>query len=327
MSKAAATHTDPRHDDLTPAGQPATRPPNVLLKAVRNDWQKYLMLAIPMAVVFVFSYMPMYGLLIAFKRYNIMKGILGSPWVGLDNFIYAFTLPRFGRVVWNTLLLNLLDLAFSFPAPILFAILLSEMKRSRIIRLTQTISYLPHFLSAVIIGGIAYQLLAPSTGTINRLLAVVGLPQAPFLVQNTWWMFTYTFIGTWQGVGYGSIVYIAAITSINPELYEAATVDGVNRIQRIWHVTLPCLRPTIVLFLILSVGGLMSIGFERPYVLGNSIVADVAEVISVYVFNVGLGQANYSLGTVFGLFQSIVGAVLVLTVNQVSNSLGEQGLW
>jgi putative aldouronate transport system permease protein len=298
-----------------------------MLKAVRNDWQKYAMLAIPMAVVFVFSYMPMYGLLIAFKRYNIMKGIMGSPWAGLDNFIYAFTLPRFGRVVWNTLLLNLLDLAFGFPAPIIFAILLSEMKGARIVKLTQTISYLPYFLSAVIVGGIAYQLLAPGMGTINRLLVAVGLPQAPFLVQGTWWMFSYTFIGVWQGMGYGSIVYIAAITAINPELYEAATVDGANRMQRIWHVTLPCLRPTVVLLLILSVGGLMSIGFERPYVLGNSIVADVAEVISVYVFNVGLGQANYSLGTVFGLFQSLVSAVLVVGVNQVAKALGEQGLW
>jgi putative aldouronate transport system permease protein len=298
-----------------------------LTKTIQKDWQKYIMLLIPVAIVFIFSYVPMYGILIAFKRYNIMKGIMGSPWVGLDNFAYAFTLPRFGRVVLNTLLLNLLDLAISFPAPIIFAILLSEMRRPRIVKLTQTISYLPHFLSAVIVGGIAYQLMAPTTGTFNRLLVLLGLHQLPFLVEPVPWMFTYTIVGAWQGLGFGSIVYIAAITGINPELFEAATVDGANRMQRIWHITLPCLKPTIILFLILNVGGLMSIGFERPFVMGNDLVWNAAEVISVYVFNVGLGQANFSVGTVFGLFQSLVGAVLIVIVNTISNSLGEQGLW
>jgi putative aldouronate transport system permease protein len=294
---------------------------------LRRDWQKYLMLLFPVALVFLFNYVPMYGILIAFKDYNFMKGVWASPWVGLDNFIHAFSLPRFSRVLRNTLVINLLSLVIYFPMPIMLAIIISEMKNSKIVRIVQTVSYLPHFLSTVIVGGIVYQLCAPRTGLFNQILVLLGLNEVPFLTNPTMWLFTYVISGVWEGVGWGSIIYIAAITGINPELFEAAIIDGANRLQRIWHITLPSIKSTIVLMLILKMGSIISIGFDRPFVFSNPLVADVSEVISLFVYYVGLGQGDYKLGTVVGLFQSVVGAVMVLIVNAISKALGEEGLW
>jgi len=296
------------------------------VKAIQKDWQKYLMLVLPVFTVFLFCYVPMHGILIAFQKYNIIKGIWHSPFVGFDNFIQAFRLPRFGRVLQNTLVINILGLIFKFPLPIVFAILLSEMRNRRIIKTVQTVSYLPHFLSTVIIGGIVYQLCAPGTGLFNQIITKLGGEELPFLTEPTWWLFTYIVSSIWESVGWDSIIYIAAIASINPELYEAAIVDGAKRLQRIWYVTLPCIKGTIVLMLVLRMGGIISIGFERPYVFSNPMVTDVSEVISIFVYNVGLGQGDFTLATVVGLFQSVVGAVMTLTVNAIARLLGERVL-
>ena len=292
-----------------------------------NNWQKYLMLALPIILIFIFSYCPMYGILVAFQKYNIMKGIWGSEWIGLENFRYAFTLPRFWHVVVNTLRISLLSLIFGFPMPIILAILINEMRNARIVKCIQTFSYLPHFLSAAIVGGIVYNLCAPDTGIFNQLLALTGQDNAPFLTDNNWWIATYVVSDIWQGMGWGSIIYIAAIANINHEMFEASIVDGCNRLQRILHIILPSILPTIILMLILSMGGIISVGFDKPYVFGNPIVSDVSEVISIFVYNVGLGQNNYELATVVGLFQSLVGAAMVLTVNAIAKAIGEEGLW
>lgn len=309
-----------------------------LRRDLARDWQKYLMLLIPLTLVIVFSYIPMYGVQIAFKDFNLRKGIWGSRWVGFDNFVYAFSLPKFGRVVRNTLMLNMMGLLIGFPAPIILALILNEMRRSKIKRVVQTISYIPHFLSTVIIYGITLQLCTPYSGTLNQIylnmsntLNIVnrytqsgGLP---FLTNESWWMWTYTLTGVWSGIGWGSIIYIAAITSINPELYEAAEVDGAGRLKRIWHITLPGIRPTIVLKLILDIGGIAAISFDKPFLFGNAIVNNVSEVISVYVYNVGIGQAEFDLGTVVGLAQSAVSVTLILIANKIAHLLGEAGLW
>lgn len=292
----------------------------------KRDWQKYAMLLLPMLFVLVFCYIPMYGVVIAFQDYNIMKGVFGSQWVGLENFIYAFSLPRFMRVLKNTLVLNMMGLILGFPMPILFALFISELKNAKIVKTIQTVSYLPHFLSTVIIGGLVSQLCAPDVGIFNLIIKSITGENFPFLTSNVPWMFTYVISGIWQAIGWDSIIYIAGILGINPELYEAATVDGAGRFQRIWHVTLPGIKPLIVLMLILSMGDIISIGFDKPYVFGNPMVSDVSEVISIFVYNVGLGQGNYSLATVVGLFQSVVGAIMVLTVNRIAKAMGEQGI-
>ena len=294
---------------------------------LRRDWQKYLMLAIPLLHLLIFSYIPMQGILIAFQKYNLLKGIWGSEWVGLDNFKHVFTLPRFERVLINTLRINLLSLIVGFPAPIILAIMISEMKIKKIVKVVQTVSYLPHFLSSVIIAGIVYQLCAPRTGLFNTIITSLGGSEVPFITSPGMWIATYVISGVWEGVGWGSIIYIAAIAGINPELYEAAVIDGANRLQRILHITLPGIKPTIVIMLILKMGSLMSIGFERPFAFTNPMVSDVSEVISLFVYNVGLGEGNFTIGTVVGLFQSAVGAIMVITVNAIANALGEEGLW
>jgi len=307
------------------------------MKDIKRDWQKYLMLSIPVALVLLFSYFPMYGVLLAFKKYNTFLGFWESPWVGMENFIRIFNLPRFARVVTNTLRLNLLQLLLGFPAPILFALLLNEMRSVKMMRAVQTVSYLPHFLSTVIIYGIVFQLCAPTTGLLNQIavavsdalgrdssvLAVYGLP---FLTVPSWWMGTYIVSGIWSGIGWGSIIYIATITGINPELYEAAEVDGAGRLKKIRHITLPGLKPTIALLLILNIGGIASIGFEKPWLFVNPLVQDIGEVISVYIYNVGLGRGDFSAANVVGLTQSVVNVILVLTANSIAKMLGQDGL-
>ncbi len=297
-----------------------------LSKSLKDDWQKYLMLMLPVLLVFIFAYLPMYGVVMPFQKFNIVKGIWGSKWIGFDNFIRTFTLPRFGRVLGNTLLINILSLITHFPCPIIFAIFLSEMKNRRIIKVVQTVSYLPKFLSTVIVAGIVYQLCAPNTGLLNQIIGALGGSNIPFLTKPIPWLATYILSGIWEGIGWSSIIYIAAIAGVNPELYEAAIVDGATRMQKIWHITLPAIKGTIVLMLILSMGGIISIGFDRPYCFGNPLVTDVSEVISTFVYYVGLAQGDYDLAATVGLFQSVVGFALVMIVNAVAKALGEQGL-
>jgi putative aldouronate transport system permease protein len=298
-----------------------------LISDVKRDVYLYLLLFIPMVYYIIFKYIPMYGITIAFKDYNLFQGIMKSPWVGMDVFKEIWTMPEFYRAVRNTMLLNLLDLVFSFPAPIILAILLNEIRINWFKRTAQTIFYLPYFLSWVIIGGIALQLLSPVTGLINITIKSLGLPAIPFLTQKTNWILSYLGIGIWQSAGWGTIIYLAAITGINHELYEAAQVDGAGRFRQIWHITLPGLKPTIIILLILNLGRIMMSSFDRPYVIGNNYVTDVSDVISTFVYRNGIQSVRYSLATAVGLFQSLVGMLLLLVSNYVANRCGEQGIW
>jgi putative aldouronate transport system permease protein len=300
---------------------------NGLLSDVKRDYLLYVLFFIPFCYYIVFRYFPMYGVTIAFKDYNLFQGIWQSDWVGWAAFQEAFALPEFYRALRNTLMLNLLDLIFGFPAPIILAILLNEIRIKWFKRAAQTIFYLPYFLSWVIIGGMIYQLFAPVTGLVNITLKAIGLGTLPFLTDKVYWVMTYLSVGIWQSAGWGTIIYLAAITGINHELYEAAQVDGAGRLRQIWHITLPGLRPTIVILLILNLGRILASGFDRPYVIGNSFVMDFSDVISTFVYRTGIQSMQYSLATAVGLFQSVVGMIFLLVSNYVANKCGEQGIW
>ncbi|WP_248924077.1 ABC transporter permease [Paenibacillus hamazuiensis] len=292
-----------------------------------QDYQLYLLIGLPIVYFLLFKYVPMYGAAIAFKDYNIFQGVLGSEWVGFDNFRQLFAMSQFYQVVRNTLLLNVLDLLFSFPAPIVLAILLNELRVVWFKKAAQTILYLPHFISWVIIGGLVYQMFANNGGLVNNLIQALGLQPIPFLTDKNNWVLVYLGTGIWQSAGWGTIIYLAALTGVNKELYEAAEVDGAGRLKKIWHITLPGIRSTIVVMLIMQLGHIMSIGFERPYVMSNPLVMDYAEVISTFVYKAGLQSAQFSIATAMGLFQAFIGMIFVISANAVAKKFGEQGIW
>lgn len=296
-------------------------------KWFRRDIQLYLLLALPIIYFFVFKYIPMYGAVIAFKDYSIFKGVAGSEWVGFENFKELFKMSQFYEVVRNTLMLNLLDLLFSFPAPIILAILLNELRVTWFKKFAQTILYLPHFISWIIIGGLVLQIFATKGGLINNFIGALGMGPIPFLTDKNAWLFVYLATGIWQSAGWGTIIYLAALTGINKELYEAADVDGAGRLRKIWNITLPGIRSTVVVMLIMKLGQIMTIGFERPFAMGNSLVMDYAEVISTFVYKAGLQSAQFSLATAMGLFQAIVGLFFVVLANTIAKRFGEQGIW
>jgi putative aldouronate transport system permease protein len=269
----------------------------------------------------------MYGVTIAFKEYNLFKGINGSEWTGFKNFIEVFKNSLFYKVVRNTFMLNFLDLIIGFPAPIILALLLNELRSPSFKKTVQAILYLPHFLSWIIISGIVFQVFSPTYGIINNVLASMGFEKIPFLTSASHWIFTYVIVGVWQNIGWGTILYLAAISSVPVELYEAAELDGVNRLQKMWNITLPCIKSTIIILLILSIGRMAIISFERPFVLGNSYVRDVSEVISTYVYRVGIKSTRFSIAAAVGLFQSVVSLIFLLSANTFAKKLGHEGIF
>ena len=296
---------------------------------ITRDWRLYLMLVLPVAYYLIFCYKPMVGIIIAFQKYNLFRGIAGSPWVGLDNFKFVLNMRDFSIALRNTLLLNFMNLLMGFPVPIILAIMLNEIRSSSVKRVSQTLLYLPHFLSWVIIGGMVLEIFAPTTGVVNSLLLKTGLIDSniPFLTDGWTWRFTYTFVGIWQSMGWGTILYLSAITGINMELFEAARIDGANKMQQIWHVTLPGIRTTIVVLLILNIGQMMNISFDKPYIIGNSMVRDFSDVLSTFVYRAGITNAQFARATAIGMFQSVVGLIMISTANMITKRMGEQGIW
>ena len=296
---------------------------------LHRDWRLYVMLILPIAFYLIFCYKPMVGVIIGFQKFNMFKGMWGSKWVGLDNFKFVMNMPDFPVALKNTLWLNFLGLVAGFPVPIVLAILLNEMKSIRVKKISQTLLYLPHFLSWIIIGGMVLQIFSPKTGIINATLLRLGWidKSIPFLTDGPHWQATYTLIGVWQSMGWGTILYLSAITGINMELFEAAKIDGANKLQQIWHVTLPGIRSTIVILLILSVGQMMNISFDRPYVLGKPMVQNYCDVLSTFVYRAGITNSQFARATAVGLFQSVVGLILITGANIVARRLGEEGIW
>ena len=295
---------------------------------LHNNWQLYLMLLVPVVFVIVFKYAAYPGLRIAFMDYKPAKGYAGSKWVGFQTFEKIFRDKDFIRALKNSLAFNFLDLLVGFPVPIILALLLNELRFDRYKKVSQTILYLPHFLSWVIIASVALNLFKPETGLVNIMLRNMGaIDQGiPFLTEKWHWAVTYLIIGVWQNMGWGSIIYLAAITGIDAELYEAATIDGAGRLRKIWSVTLPCIRGTMVTLLIMNLGRVMGSNFERLDAFGNVQVKEFQYQLAIYIYEKGLAGGNFSRATAVGLFQSLVGLLLVLGSDWAAKRLGEDGL-
>lgn len=297
---------------------------------MKRYWQLYALLLLPLVYLLVFKYIPMVYIQIAFKKYSIVESIWKLPLAanhGFEYFIKAFNNKDFLYALRNTLSLNLLDLVVGFPAPIIFALILNELCFKRFKRVVQTIAYMPHFLSWVIVYSLALQLFAPNAGLINMVIKDLGGEAIPFLNEPAHWVATYIGLGVWQSFGWNSIVYLAAIAGINPELYEAASVDGAGRFKKMWHITLPGLKPTIIVLLIMNLGNILGSGFDRPFAFQNNLVMRVADVIATYVYRVGIKGLQFSLTTAVGLFQSVVGVIFLLLANWLARKLGERGIW
>ena len=296
----------------------------------KRSWMLYAMLLLPISFFVIFRYVPMSNIVMAFKDYNIFQGVWskGSPWVGFKWFQRAFASRDFLLAMRNTVWLNFLDLIMGFPAPIILALLLNELVFKRYKKVTQTIIYLPHFLSWVIISSMAKRLLAPSFGLVNIFLVNnFGIEPIDFLTDKFKWVMTYIFTGIWKEMGWGTIIYLAAITAINPELYEAAEVDGAGRWRKLWHITLPGIRPTIIILLIMSIGRILGIELDRPYTMMNNLVVEVADVISTFVYRVGIRSFQYSYTAAVGLFQSVVCVIFLVSANALARKFGERGIW
>lgn len=291
----------------------------------KNNYQLYLMLLLPCLYLILFKYKPMLGIIVAFKDYNIFKGVMDSPWIGIAHFKEAFSSNEFWLALRNTLLLNLGDIVIGFPIPIILAVFLNEINSTIIKKSTQIILYLPHFLSWVIIAGIIQQIFSES-GLVNTILKSIGIEAVNFLSSNGWWRVVYWGSGVWAAAGYSLIIYMAALAATDPSLNEAAYIDGAGRMKRIWYVTIPQIRATITMMLIMSLGKVMSISFDRPFMMGNTLVKDASNVISTYVYKVGLQSGRYDFAASVGVFQSVVGVILVLSINKIAKKLGEEGI-
>ncbi len=300
------------------------------IATVRKDFVKnkylYLLALAGIAYYIIFKYVPMYGAIIAFKNYLPSKGIWGSPWVGFKHFEDFFGSHYFWRILRNTLLINVYELLFAFPAPIILALLLNEVRRTVFKRLVQTVTYLPHFVSMVVICGMLVDF-SQKAGLLTTILTWFGMERQNLLLNPDFFRTIFIGSGIWQGIGWGSIIYLAALTSIDTQLYDAATVDGAGRWKQMLHVTIPGIMPTIVILLILQIGGMMNVGFEKIILLYNSQTYETADVISSFVYRRGILEANYSYSTAVGLFNSAVNFLLLIIANRISRKVNETSLW
>ncbi len=298
-----------------------------LRKKVTRDWDLWLLLLPGVIWYILFAYKPMVGLRVAFYDYNIFLGIEGSKWVGLDNFKYFITGPDFIRTVKNTLMIALWQMLIVFPAPILLAIMVTEMRNKFVSKLTQTATFLPYFISIVVVCGMVINFLSPSTGVINLILRKFGVEPIYFMVKPEYFRGIYTAMTLWKTIGFNSIVYIAAIMGIDPQLYEAATVDGAGKWRQVRTITMPSILPIIVVMFVLNIGKMVKVGFEAILLLYKPTTYETGDVIATYVYRTGLASGDYGLATAAGLFEALVALILVLLANRVSKRLSENSLW
>jgi putative aldouronate transport system permease protein len=293
----------------------------------RNDWQLWVLLLPALVYFFIFCYLPMYGIQIAFRDYKAVFGITGSKWVGLKNFRDFFNAYYFTRLLSNTFLLNIFGLLWSFPIPIILAILLNQIDRRRFRKFVQTAIYIPHFISTVVMAGMLYLFLSPTNGIFNKFIEMAGGTTVYFMAEPGW--FRTLFIGSdiWQHAGWNTILYIATLTGVDPELYEAATVDGASKSQKIWHIDMPHLVPIAVMLLILSCGSLLVSNTDKALLMKTAANSAKSDIIGVYVYEMGLGKAQFSYTAAIGLFTDVINFVTIMTVNFVSKKLNETSLF
>jgi len=294
--------------------------------ALRRDWVLYAMALVPVLFLLVFRYVPMFGNIIAFRRFRPGGSIFGDEWVGMRYIQLFLNDPNFWNVFANTVILGGLTLLFCFPLPIVLALLLNEVRKSAFKRVIQSISYLPHFLSVVIVVGMVMQLLSLQ-GTVNQVIEAMGGEAIPFLQRAEWFRTVYVGSEVWQTVGWGTILYLAALTTVDASLYEAARIDGAGRLRQTWHVTLPGIRPTMITLLILNIGLFLNVGFEKVLLLYNPLTYATGDVVSTYLYRVGLVSNNFSYATAIGLFQAIIGLVMILSANFLSRRVVGASLW
>ena len=297
------------------------------IRCVKRHWQLYFIFLLPLLSVIIFSYMPMYGLQIAFKNYVVTDGIWGSRWVGLEHFTAFFTSHQFPRLMRNTIGISLYSLIAGFPVPIFFAILINECVFTKFKKGVQMVSYAPHFISTVVMVSMVIMFLNPRNGLIGRALAEFTGQRIDYMASAPHFWHIFVWSGIWQGMGFSAVIYIAALSGVDSSLHEAAKVDGAIKLQKIWHIDLPCIAPTIVILLILNFGSIMNVGFERVFLMQNQLNLSNSDVISTYVYRMGLERAQYSFSASVGLFNSVINAGMLLLVNQIAKKLGETSLW
>lgn len=299
----------------------------LFIRSLRKDFDLYLIILPGIAILLTFKYVPMYGATIAFKDYSLLEGISGSPWVGLKHFAGLFASPKFLSVFANTIIINAYRIVFYFPLPIMLAILINEVKSIRFKRIAQTITYLPYFLSWVVISAIFIDILSPQTGIINRVIQFLGGKPVMFMTDQRFFRGIIVASNAWQRTGWTAIIYLAAMQGIDPQLYDAARVDGARKIHEIFHITLPGISPAILFMFMLHLGYFLRTDVEQILMLYNPIVYSVGDVLGTYIYRIGLGQMKYSMTTAVGLFQAVIGFNLLFLANFVSRKFGQQGLW
>jgi multiple sugar transport system permease protein/putative aldouronate transport system permease protein len=296
---------------------------------MRRNWQLYAMLALPLIWLAIFAYWPMYGVIIAFKDYNVVSGIWGSPWAGFKYFERFIESYQFWKLIRNTVYLHVYELVATFPLPILLALCLNTVRKKWFSRSAQLITYAPHFISTVVVVGLVVVLTNPNTGVANKLIGLLGFGPVDMMGDPGMFRHIYVWSGAWQTMGFAAIIYLAALTSVPPELHEAAIVDGASRLRRMWHIDLPAIVPVAVILLILNIGSILSVGFEKVLLMQNNLNLDTAEVIDTYVYKIGLASAvpQFSYATAIGLFRSVIGLVLLVLANTFARRFARSSLW
>ena len=296
-------------------------------RRILKHWEYYLLVLIPMAYIVIFKYVPMVGAQIAFRDFNVIQGMWGSPWVGFREFTRFFESPSFWRLIENTFTISITRLVLGFPAPIILALALNEIRARTFKRTVQMVTYAPHFISTVVMASMIILFLNPRLGLFGVLMRAVGVPPVNYLAVASHFKFVYALSDIWQHAGYGAIIYMAALTSINPELYEAARIDGASRLQKIIHVDLPGIMPTMVILLILEFGEIMEVGFEKIYLLQNPVNISASEIIQTYVYKIGIINASFSFASAVGLFNSVINFILLVGVNAAARRISNTSLW
>lgn len=306
--------------------RPKKRALSKKLKDILQNYDLYLLVLPTLAYFLVFHYFPMYGIQIAFKDFNPVAGITGSEWIGFEHFIRFFNSHHFWTILRNTFGLSLYEMA-TFPIAVVMALLLNQLTSNRFKRFVQTVTYAPHFISVVVMVGMLYIFLSPRTGIINQIIQFFGGDPVFFLGMPEWFKTIFVFSGVWQSLGFGMIIYLAALAGVSPEHHEAAIMDGASKVQRIWHIDFPAIMPTITILLILNIGNFLNIGFEKVYLMQNALNVTTSEIIQTHVYKMGLLSAQYSYSTAVGLFNSVINFILLIGINQIARRFGQNSLW